>query len=168
MFGKILDVLDKILSFFEDWTLFISVMVALVALFLNVVLRYGFNYTLAWSEELVREVIIFTTFVGCSAAIKNRSMIKIDALVQLVPSAGSTGSQTENTLKLYQQSGHSGFRHDDALLRLEDGGPASGHPSENDHHANPPRIPFRYFTLDGGDDVNSNDPGHVSGYSGAA
>lgn len=85
MFGKILDVLDKILSFFEDWTLFISVMVALVALFLNVVLRYGFNYTLAWSEELVREVIIFTTFVGCSAAIKNRSMIKIDALVQLVP-----------------------------------------------------------------------------------
>lgn len=85
MFGKILDVLDKILSFFEDWTLFISVMVALAALFVNVVLRYGFNYTLAWSEELVREVIIFTTFIGCSAAIKNRSMIKIDALVQLVP-----------------------------------------------------------------------------------
>ena len=85
MFGKILDVLDKILSFFEDWTLFISVMVALIALFVNVVLRYGFNYTLAWSEELVREVIIFTTFIGCSAAIKNRSMIKIDALVQLVP-----------------------------------------------------------------------------------
>jgi TRAP-type C4-dicarboxylate transport system permease small subunit len=40
---------------------------------------------LAWSEELVREVIIYTTFIGCSAAIKNRSMIKIDALVQLVP-----------------------------------------------------------------------------------
>jgi len=49
------------------------------------VLRYGFNYTLAWSEELVREVIIFTTFIGCSAAVKNRSMIKIDALLQLVP-----------------------------------------------------------------------------------
>ncbi len=85
MFGKVLEGLDKILSFFEDWTLFISVMVALFALFLNVVLRYGFNYTLAWSEELVREVIIYTTFIGCSAAIKNRSMIKIDALVQLVP-----------------------------------------------------------------------------------
>ena len=85
MFGKILKGLDKILTFFEDWTLFISVIVALVALFFNVVLRYGFNYTLAWSEELVREVIIYTTFIGCGAAIKNRSMIKIDALVQLVP-----------------------------------------------------------------------------------
>ncbi|MFC1833366.1 TRAP transporter small permease [Thermodesulfobacteriota bacterium] len=85
MFGKILNGIDKILTFFEEWTLFISVMVALVALFINVVLRYGFNYTLAWSEELVREVIIYTTFIGLAVAVKNRSMIKIDALVQLVP-----------------------------------------------------------------------------------
>ena len=85
MFGKTLNTIDKILTFFEEWTLFISVMVALVALFANVVLRYGFHYTLGWSEELVREVIIYTTFIGLAAAIKNRSMIKIDALVQLVP-----------------------------------------------------------------------------------
>ncbi|MBU1712127.1 MAG: TRAP transporter small permease [Proteobacteria bacterium] len=85
MIGKILGFLDKILSFFEDWTLFISVMVALLALFFNVLLRYGFNYSLAWSEEVVREVIMYTTFIGCSVAVKNRSMIKIDALYQLVP-----------------------------------------------------------------------------------
>ena len=85
MIGKMLSGLDKVLSFFEDWTLFISVMIALVALFFNVVLRYGFNYTLAWSEELVREVIIYTTFIGCCAAVKNRSMIRIDASVQLFP-----------------------------------------------------------------------------------
>ncbi|MFO7688797.1 MAG: TRAP transporter small permease [Desulfobacterales bacterium] len=85
MFGKFLAFLDKILSFFEEWTLFIAVMAALLALFVNVVLRYGFNYSLAWSEELVREVIIYTTFIGCSAAVKNRSMIKIDASVQLFP-----------------------------------------------------------------------------------
>jgi len=85
MTGKVLNRLDKILSTFEDWTLFISVMVALMALFVNVVLRYGFNYTLAWSEELVREVIIYTTFIGCCSAVKKRSMIKIDASVQLFP-----------------------------------------------------------------------------------
>jgi len=85
MFGKILDFLDKILTFFEDWTLFVTVIVALVALFVSVVLRYGFNYSLAWADELVREVIIYTTFIGCGAAVKNRSMIKIDASVQLLP-----------------------------------------------------------------------------------
>ena len=85
MFGKLLNFLDKVLTFFEEWTLFISVFVALIALFFNVVLRYGFNYSLAWSEELVREVIIYTTFIGCSAAVKNRSLIKIDASVQIFP-----------------------------------------------------------------------------------
>jgi TRAP-type C4-dicarboxylate transport system permease small subunit len=85
MFEKILNSLDKILTFFEDWTLCIAVWMALIGLFGNVVLRYGFNYTLAWSEELVREVLIYTTFIGCCAATKTRTLIKVDALVQLVP-----------------------------------------------------------------------------------
>ncbi len=85
MFEKILGVVDKILSFFEEWTLFITVFVALISLFVNVVLRYGFNYSLAWSEELIRHVIIYTTFIGCGVAIKERKMIRIDASVQLLP-----------------------------------------------------------------------------------
>jgi C4-dicarboxylate transporter DctQ subunit len=85
MFGKVINIIDKVLTFFEDWTLFVTVMVALISLFVNVVLRYGFNYALAWSEELVRLVIIYTTLIGCSSAIKKRSMIKIDASVQLLP-----------------------------------------------------------------------------------
>jgi TRAP-type C4-dicarboxylate transport system permease small subunit len=85
MIGKLFALLDRVLTFFEDWTLFISVIVALIALFFNVILRYGFNYSLTWSEELVREVIIYTTLIGCSSAVKNRSMIKIDASVQLFP-----------------------------------------------------------------------------------
>jgi TRAP-type C4-dicarboxylate transport system permease small subunit len=77
--------IDKVLTFFEEWTLFITVMAAMLALFLNVILRYAFSYSLAWSEELVREVILYSTFIGCSAAIKNRSTVRIDALVQLLP-----------------------------------------------------------------------------------
>lgn len=85
MFGRLLRLIDTILTFFEEWTLFITVIIALVALFCNVVLRYVFNYSLAWSEELVRHVIVYTTLIGCSAAVKARSMIKIDASVQLLP-----------------------------------------------------------------------------------
>ena len=85
MIAKVLAILDKILNLFEDWILFIPTMLALVTLFVNVILRYGFNRSLSWPDELVRETIMLTTFIGCSAAIKARSMIKIDALVQLVP-----------------------------------------------------------------------------------
>jgi C4-dicarboxylate transporter, DctQ subunit len=76
---------DKGLSWFEDWTLYLAVMVGLISLFINVVMRYLFSYSLAWSEELIREIIIYTTFIGLAPAIKNRSMITIAALVQLVP-----------------------------------------------------------------------------------
>lgn len=85
MMDKTLNVLDRILTFFEEWTLFITVMIALFSLFFNVILRYGFNFTLAWAEEMVRNVIIYTTFIGCAASVKSRTMIKIDATVQLFP-----------------------------------------------------------------------------------
>jgi TRAP-type C4-dicarboxylate transport system permease small subunit len=80
-----MQLLDKVLTFFEEWTLFITVLAAMLSLFLNVILRYAFSYSLAWSEELVREVILYSTFTGCSAAIKNRSTVRIDAFVQLLP-----------------------------------------------------------------------------------
>lgn len=100
MIGKTLNIIDKILTFFEEWTLFLSVAAALIALFFNVILRYGFNYTLAWSEELVREVIIYTTFIGLGVAIKNGSMIKIDALVQLVPALKTPLSYFSNMVTI--------------------------------------------------------------------
>ena len=82
---KLFEVIDRVLTFFEEWTLLITVLAAMVALFFNVILRYGFSYSLAWSEELVREVILYSTFIGCSAAIKAGSTVRIDAVVQLVP-----------------------------------------------------------------------------------
>jgi TRAP-type C4-dicarboxylate transport system permease small subunit len=85
MIGRFLKTLDCVLTNIEEWTLFIIVMAALIFLFANVVLRYGFNYTLAWSEEFVRIVIIYSTFIGASIAIKQRSMIRIDAIVQIFP-----------------------------------------------------------------------------------
>ncbi|NOX35352.1 MAG: TRAP transporter small permease [Deltaproteobacteria bacterium] len=85
MLGKFSKKIDTIMTNIEEWTLFIIVMAALLSLFANVVLRYGFNYTLAWSEELVRIVIIYSTFLGASVAVKQRSMIKIDAIVQIFP-----------------------------------------------------------------------------------
>src|SRR5512136_3281983 len=85
MLTRVFAVIDKVFSFIEDWVLFISTMAALISLFIGVIARYGFNYALAWSEELVREVIIVTTFIGCCAATKVRAGVKIDVLPQLVP-----------------------------------------------------------------------------------
>ncbi len=88
MIRKLLYRIDKVLSFFEHWTLFIAVAAALSTLFVSVITRFltrwGISSTLTWPEELVREVIVYTTFVGCAAAVKNRALIRIDALPSVV------------------------------------------------------------------------------------
>jgi len=100
MLGKILKKIDTVVSNIEEWLLFVIVIAALLSLFANVVLRYGFNYTLAWSEELVRIVIIYSTFVGASVAVKQRAMIKIDAIVQIFPKLKSGLTFYSNILML--------------------------------------------------------------------
>lgn len=85
MFRKFLYYLDRVLTFFEDWTLLITVVAALSTLFVSVVTRYTITYTLTWPEELVREVIVYTTLVGTASAIKNRSLIRIDAFPNIFP-----------------------------------------------------------------------------------
>jgi len=52
----------------------------------NVLLRkLTADVNLYWSDEVVRKVIYFTTYFGCVAAVRSRSLIRIDALPQLMP-----------------------------------------------------------------------------------
>ena len=83
---KLLYYIHRIFTFVEDWSLFVTVMVALAVAIANVALRkLTSDVNLYWSDEVVRKTIFFTTYVGCIAAIRNRSLIRIDALPQLFP-----------------------------------------------------------------------------------
>lgn len=86
MLKKIFKTVDRGFLLIEDWSLFIAVCVALITAMANVVLRKATsNVSLYWSDEVVRKVIFFSTYVGCAAAVRSRSLIRIDALPQIVP-----------------------------------------------------------------------------------
>lgn len=86
MFKAIFRKIDRIFLFVEEWSLFAAVSVALFTAMANVILRKATSdYSLYWSDEVVRKVIYFSTYVGCIAAIRNRSLIRIDALPQMLP-----------------------------------------------------------------------------------
>jgi len=85
MLKKIFRSVDRTIAAIEDWSLFLTVSAALLAAMANVILRKTTHINLYWSDELVRKVIFFSTFIGCSAAIRHRSLIRIDALPQLLP-----------------------------------------------------------------------------------
>jgi len=78
--------IHRVFAFVEDWSLFVTVSVALVVAMANVMLRkLTSDVNLYWSDEVVRKVIFFSTYVGCITAIRSRSLIRIDALPQLFP-----------------------------------------------------------------------------------
>ncbi|MEN8190827.1 MAG: TRAP transporter small permease subunit [Thermodesulfobacteriota bacterium] len=78
--------IDRVFLFLEEWALFAAVMVALFTAMANVILRKATNdYSLYWSDEVVRKVIFFSTYIGCIAAIRSRALIRIDALPQMLP-----------------------------------------------------------------------------------
>lgn len=66
--------------------LMLSAMVIMV--FGNVVLRYGFNSGLDFSEELSRFLFIWITFLGAIIAMRENGHLGLDTLIRLLPRAG--------------------------------------------------------------------------------
>lgn len=66
--------------------LMLGVMVVMV--FGNVVLRYGFNSGLDFSEELSRFLFIWITFLGATIAMRENAHLGLDTLIRLLPRAG--------------------------------------------------------------------------------
>ncbi|ETP71548.1 TRAP-type transport system, small permease component [Lachnospiraceae bacterium JC7] len=56
-----------------------------VVMILQVICRYGFNYSLSWSDELARYLLVWSTFLSVSFCIKNHISIKIDQFQNMLP-----------------------------------------------------------------------------------
>lgn len=81
--------MKKALRWLDDNTevflcvILMSAMTLLV--FIQVIMRYVFNASLSWSEELARYIFIWLIYVGISYGCKLRKHIKIDAALYLFP-----------------------------------------------------------------------------------
>lgn len=86
MLKRVFDKVDRSFTLIEDWTLLLTVCAALIVAMANVVLRkLTSDVNLFWSDEVVRKTIYISTYIGCVVAVRNRSLICIDALPQMVP-----------------------------------------------------------------------------------
>ena len=70
---------------FEELLMMIALSSITVIMFMQVVMRYVFRSSLAWSEELSRYFFIWMTFLGISYAIKKRTHLRIDLLETFIP-----------------------------------------------------------------------------------
>jgi C4-dicarboxylate transporter DctQ subunit len=58
--------------------------------FMQVVLRYGFGFTLAWIEESARYMIVWFVFLGASIGVREKAHPTMDTLLQVVPKSTKT------------------------------------------------------------------------------
>lgn len=75
------------MKFFEELEeniIGVGLLVSVVLVFINVILRYVFQSSSSWIEELVRYLIIWTTFVGSAVCFRKGSHMGIDLIFSLV------------------------------------------------------------------------------------
>lgn len=84
MLGKFADLLHK-LARGAVLTL-LAVILALVIV--QIVMRYGFGRSLSWSEEIVRYLLIWLTFIGSSVAVREGGLVGLDLLDRVAQRVG--------------------------------------------------------------------------------
>ena len=71
-------VLVTIWNKIEEYFLVYSLILMVALVFIQVIMRYIFNNSLSWSEELVRYIFIWQIWLGASVGAKNNDHIRIE------------------------------------------------------------------------------------------
>ena len=79
-YSKFLDILEKI----QKVILTVSVPAMVLIMFYQVVMRYVFHNSPAWSEELVRYLFIFNVMMAAAIAVRRNSHLQIDILLNIL------------------------------------------------------------------------------------
>jgi TRAP-type C4-dicarboxylate transport system permease small subunit len=77
--------ISNILNEFSKAILFILISSMTVIVFSQVVLRYIFNESLVWSEEVARYAFIWASFIGASIASKRATHIGVRIFIEMFP-----------------------------------------------------------------------------------
>ncbi|OAB55030.1 TRAP C4-dicarboxylate transporter [Phormidium willei BDU 130791] len=76
--------LERLLDGIEDVSMIVFMAAAILVTFVQVVMRYGFNASLYWGEEVVLYSIICMSFVGVSMGLRYGAHISVDILKAFV------------------------------------------------------------------------------------
>ena len=79
-YSKFLDVIERV----QKAILAVSVPVMVFIMMYQVVLRYVFSNSNAWSEELTRYLFIFNVMFASAIAVRRNSHLQIDILINLL------------------------------------------------------------------------------------
>lgn len=77
--------LSFILNNLEDLVAAGFLVVTTVLVIVNIIMRYGLNSGIIWSEEVATGCFVWSVFIGAVAAFKHRGHVGVDILVNMLP-----------------------------------------------------------------------------------
>ena len=84
VYSKIMDVIEKILKI----VIGVAMIAMTVVIFYQVILRYVFNASNIWSEELARYLMCYSVLLGAAVAIRKYSHLQVDFAINMLPARG--------------------------------------------------------------------------------
>ena len=69
---------NKVISQAENISIGIALLCATFMITINVILRFFLKRAFSWSDEFVRYLIIYVTFIGCAGCVRKQEHIAID------------------------------------------------------------------------------------------
>lgn len=81
------DLIDRYLTPFENVVVVASMAAIVTLVSVQVVLRYGFNSSLHWAEELVRYTVVWMSFLAAGMGVKRGAHIAVELLRSLLPTS---------------------------------------------------------------------------------
>ena len=72
----------------ERWLLLPLYALIVITIFVEVFRRFALSYSSIWAEEIARYAFIYVSWIGASAAIKERAHIRIDVILPFVGERG--------------------------------------------------------------------------------
>ena len=68
----------------ERWLLLPLYALIVITIFVEVFRRFAMSYSSIWAEEIARYAFIYVSWIGASAAIKERAHIRIDVILPFI------------------------------------------------------------------------------------
>ena len=80
--------MKRVIEHFEEYLLIASLMFTVALVFVQVVLRYVFQNSLSWSEELARYIFLWQIWLGASYAAKEGKHLRIEVVKEFLSPKG--------------------------------------------------------------------------------
>ena len=87
MFGKLLDGFDRLVC----WAIMLAMALMVAVVSVQVLLRYGFNSSLDWADDIGRLLFVTSVFLAVPIGIRHNAHISIELLVARLPAGARDG-----------------------------------------------------------------------------